>query len=144
MMARQALGPGDLVAVTVLLAIVGSVFVVTQAREEIRMIEARGEEGTLEKLPTCTPAANLSGKQSLPSSARRPLRRLELLNLVVLMLISQLMQALFVALMVAVFLVVLGIIVVPASVQMLGRAPQCVTWSGLCFWTSPARCPWNC
>jgi hypothetical protein len=78
--AAQALGAGDLVAVTVLLAIVGSVFVVTQAREEIRMIEDRGEEGTLEKLLTSTPAANLSGKQPLPSSARRPLRRLELLT----------------------------------------------------------------
>ena len=115
--AAQALGAGDLVAVTVLLAIVGTVFVVTQAREEIRTIDDRDDEATLEQLLTDTPAASLSGRGRLPGSARRPLRRLELLNLVVLMLISQLIQALFVALMVAVFLVVLGMILFPTSVQ---------------------------
>jgi hypothetical protein len=113
--AAQALGVGDLVAVTVLLAIVGSVFVVTQAREEIRMIEDH-DDATLEKLLTNTPAASLNRRGRLASS-RPPLRRLELLNVVVLMLISQLIQALFVALMVAVFLVVLGMILVPAPVQ---------------------------
>lgn len=114
--AAQALGLGDLVAVTILLAIVGSVFVVTQAREEIRMIEDRDDEATLEKLLPNTPAASLNRRGRL-ATPRPPLRRLELLNVVVLMLISQLIQALFVALMVAVFLVVLGMILVPAPVQ---------------------------
>jgi hypothetical protein len=115
--AAQALGVGDLVATTVLLAIAGSVFVVTQAREEIRMIEDRDDDATLEKLLTNTPADGLIRKGRLPRAGRRPLRPLERLNLVVLMLISQLIQAVFVALMVVVFLVVLGMILFPASVQ---------------------------
>lgn len=109
--AAQALGVGDLVAVMGLLAIVGTVFVVTQAQQEIRAIEERGFDETLDDLLASTPAAGLS------RSARRPLRRPERLNLLVLMLVSQLVQALFVALMVAAFLVVLGMIAVPASVQ---------------------------
>lgn len=64
-----------------------------------------------------TPAADLSPKRSLPFPAQRSLRRLEHLNLVVLMLVRQLVQSLFVTQMVALFLVVLGMIVVPASVQ---------------------------
>lgn len=115
--AAQALGLGDLVAVTALLALVGSVFVVTVARQQIRAIEDRGDDGELGVLLTGTPAAGLTRRGSFASSSRRPLRQPELLNLVVLVLINQLMQALFIALMVALFLVVLGLIVVPASVQ---------------------------
>jgi hypothetical protein len=115
--AARALGVADLVAVMVLLAIVAGVLVVTQAREEIRVIEERSGEGPWDDLLAGTPAAALSGTRSFPSSARRPLRRLERLNLVLLMLVSQLVQSLFVALVVALFLVVLGLIVVPASVQ---------------------------
>ena len=67
-----------------------------------------------------TPAAVVRRERSLESSKPRPLRPLERLNLVVLMLVSQLVQSLFVALMVALFLVVLRMIVVPASVQEAG------------------------
>lgn len=45
--AVQALGLGDLVAVTALLALVGSVFVATVARQQIRAIEDRGDDGEL-------------------------------------------------------------------------------------------------
>ena len=113
----HALGVGDLVAVMVLLAIVGGVLVVTKAREEIRAIEERGYARTLEDLLAGTPAAGLGRLPSPVAAAPQPLRRRERLNLMVLLLVSQVVQSLFVALMVALFLVVLGVIVVPASVQ---------------------------
>lgn len=115
--AAHALGLGDMMAVTVVLAIAGSVFVVTVAHQQIRGIEARGDDREPSALLTGTPAAGLIGTGPHASLTQRPLRRPELLNLVVLVLINQLLQALFVALMVALFLVVLGVIVVPASVQ---------------------------
>jgi hypothetical protein len=114
--AAQALGVGDLVAVMALLAIVGGVLVVTQARAEIRVIEERGCDRAWNDLLAGTPVAELGQDPSLPPAAR-PLRPLERLNLVVLMLISQMVQSLFVALMVALFLIVLGMLVVPAAVQ---------------------------
>ena len=115
--AAHALRVGDLVAVTVLLAIVGSVFVVTVAGSQIPTAADRGDDRELGALLAGTPAAGLTGTGPPVSSFKQPLRRPELLNLVVLVLINQLMQALFVALMVALFLAVLGVIVVPASVQ---------------------------
>jgi len=115
--AAHALGLGDVVAVTVVLAIAGSVFVVTVAHQQIRGIEAHGDDRTPGALLSGTPAAGVTGAEPQASSPQRPLRRPELLNLLVLVLINQLLQALFVAVMVAVFLVMLGVIVVPASVQ---------------------------
>ena len=95
-------------AVTALLAIVGSAFVVTEARQQIRKIEDRGDDDELGALLTGTPAAGLARRGPLASSPQRPLRRPELFNLVVLV---QLMQALLIASMVALLLVVLGLIV---------------------------------
>ncbi len=63
-----------------------------------------------------TPAAGLK-VTSLSSDGLRPLQRLERLNLLVLMLISQFVQSLFVAVMVTLFMVLLGMLAVPASVQ---------------------------
>jgi hypothetical protein len=109
----HALVMWDVAAAMVLLATVGGVLVVTHARGEIRAIEERGCDRTLDDLLAGTPAAGLSRTRSPAPS----LRRLERLNLLVLVLVSQFIQSLFVALMVAVFLVALGVVVVPAAVQ---------------------------
>jgi hypothetical protein len=110
------IGAVDLAAIMVLLVVVAGVLVVTQAREEIRQFEQRRPVSTWHELLADTPAAGLTAK--LPATdAVRPLRRLERLNLLVLMLISQLVQSLFVAVMVTLFMVLLGMLAVPASVQ---------------------------
>ena len=72
---------------------------VTEARQQIRKIEDRGDDDELGALLTGTPAAGLARRGPLASSPQRPLRRPELFNMVVLVLINQLMQALFIALM---------------------------------------------
>lgn len=113
----HALGVGDVVVVMALLAAVGGVLVVTQASEEIRAIEERGPTEPVDDLLAGTPADNPGGRLPPPAGTPRPLRRLERLNLMVLMLVSQLIQSLFVALMVALFLVALGFVAVPTSVQ---------------------------
>jgi hypothetical protein len=110
------IGAVDLVAIMVLLVVVGGVLVVTQAREDIRRIEEGGPPSNWQDLLTGTPAAGLA--KATPSTAEpRPLKRLERLNLLVLMLVSQFVQSLFVAVMVTVFMVLLGMLAVPASVQ---------------------------
>lgn len=115
--AAQLIGVADLVAVIALLAIVGGILLVTSAREEIRGLEERGCGADDDHLLAGTPAAELNQKRLLPVSVRRPLKRPERLNLLVLILISQLVRSVFVALMVALFLVVLGLLAVPPSLQ---------------------------
>ena len=89
--ASHEIGGADLVAIMILLVVVGAVLVVAQAREEIRQFEQRRPVSTWHELLAGTPAAGLTGK--MPSTAHlRPLRRLERLNLLVLMLISQFVQ----------------------------------------------------
>lgn len=112
----RALGWGDVIAILLLLAIVGCGLVVVRASEEIRSAQGRVSQlATIERLLD-TPAAELLAERP-DASADRPLRRLERLNLIVLILVSQLVQAAFVAGMVMVFLVVLGLLAVPAGVQ---------------------------
>ena len=111
------IGVVDLVAIMTLLVIVAGVLVDTQSREEIRLIERRGPAPNWDDLRTGTPAAGMMETQSTSSESLRPLNRLERLNLLVLMLISQFVQSLFVALMVTLFLLLLGMLAVPASVQ---------------------------
>jgi hypothetical protein len=114
--ASHEIGGADLLAIMILLVVVGAVLVVAQAREEIRQFEQRRPVSTWHELLAGTPAVGLTGK--MPSTDDLPpLRRLERLNLLVLMLISQFVQSLFVAVMVTLFMVLLGMLSVPASVQ---------------------------
>jgi hypothetical protein len=110
--AAHTLGGADLAAVLALLLLVATILVVTSARTEIGAIETNRTWATIEPLLADTPAA-------LPATDAAP-RRLdwrERANLVLLMLLSQLVQSLFVALLVLVFLVALGVLAIPASVQ---------------------------
>ncbi len=70
------------------------------------------------RLLSATPAESLAA-QVAGSPAPRRLTWQERLNLVLLMLLSQLVQSLFVALLVLVFLVALGLLAIPESVQAL-------------------------
>lgn len=113
--AAHTLAGADLAAVIGLLFAVAALLVVTRAREEVRGIEHRLDddmEAVAARLAG-TPAAGIRP----PVEAPRPLRWLERLNVVVLMLVSQLVQSLFVAAFVVVILIALGILAVPASVQ---------------------------
>jgi hypothetical protein len=116
--AAATLGGADLAAIIGLLLFVASALVVTRAREEVRVLEA--------ELPGDDAAARLIGTpaESLAAIARdasrtRPLRWLERTNLIFLMLVSQLVQSLFVGLIVMLFLVALGLLAIPESVQEL-------------------------
>jgi hypothetical protein len=114
--ASHEIGAVDLVAITTLLVIVAAVLVDTQSREEIRLIERRGPASTWHELLAGTPADGLTDTAA-PAADLRPLQRLERINLLVLMLVSQFVQSLFVAVMVTLFMVVLGMLAVPGSVQ---------------------------
>ena len=115
--AAHTLGGGDLAAVIALLLVVATVLVVTRARDEIRTIEDERDWSTIAAQLAGTPAEPLA---KVAGAATTPPRRLswpERMNLVFLMLVSQLVQSLFVALLVLLFLVALGLLAIPASVQ---------------------------
>jgi hypothetical protein len=115
--AAHTLGGGDLAAVIALLLVVATVLVVTRARDEIRTIEEERDWSSIAAHLAGTPAEALA---EVAAEATAPPRRLSLperLNLIFLMLVSQLVQSLFVALLVLLFLVALGLLAIPASVQ---------------------------
>lgn len=115
--AAHTLGGGDLAAVISLLLVVATVLVVTRARDEIRTIEEERDWSSIAAQLAGTPAEPLT---DVAAAATTPPRRLswpERMNLVFLMLVSQLVQSLFVALLVLLFLVALGLLAIPASVQ---------------------------
>jgi hypothetical protein len=115
--AANTLAGADLAAVVALLLLVATVLVVTRAREEVRRLEAdRGDDASVAQL-SGTPAEPLA--EVMRRGPRRPLTWQERLNLVFLMLVSQLAQSLFVGLLVTLFLVVLGVLAIPEQVQEL-------------------------
>ena len=117
--AAHTLGGADLAAVIALLLVVATVLVVTRARDEIAAPSRRQRDwGRIADQLAGTPAEPLAARS--PAAPMRPPRRLiwqERTNLVILMLVSQLVQSLFVALLVLLFLVALGLLAIPASVQ---------------------------
>jgi hypothetical protein len=119
--AAHTLGGADLAAVLALLLVVATILVVTSARTEIGAIEANRAWATITPLLADTPAGSLATELATREVPGRMGWR-ERANLVLLMLLSQLVQSLFVALLVLVFLVALGVLAIPASVQ--------ATWVG--------------
>ena len=115
--AAHALELPELVAVITLLAIVASVLVVTSARAEMRRLEDR-DWATIDADATDTPAASLATDVDVSwPPKRRRLTWLQQTNVISLMVVSQLLESLFVALVVMVFLVVFGVLVIPEVVQ---------------------------
>ena len=117
--AAHTLDVAELLAVFVLLGLVAGVLVVSSGRAELRRLEAR-PWAELRADATETPAAPLADAD-VAGEPQRPLPRrlswLQRTNVVSLMLVSQLLQSVFVALLVTLFLIVLGLLVVPESVQ---------------------------
>jgi hypothetical protein len=114
--AAHTLGGADLGAVLALLLLVATILVVTAARTEIGTIEASQTPETVGPLLEGTPAAGLTHDR-VGANAPRRLGWRERANLVLLMWLSQIVQSLFVALLVLLFLVALGLLAIPASVQ---------------------------
>ena len=110
--AAHALGGADLAAVIGLFLAVATLLVITRAGEEVRIIETRLERTEIGALVAGTPVAAAAIPDASP-----PMRWPERVNLIALMLVSQLVQSLFVAVLIVVFLVVLGILAIPSSVQ---------------------------
>jgi hypothetical protein len=115
--AAHELGGADLAAVIALLLFVATVLVVTRAREEIGDLEASRDWARIADQLAGTPAESLAGIARSSVEPTRELTWLERMNLVFLMLVSQLVQSLFVGLLVLLFLVALGLLAIPASVQ---------------------------
>ena len=115
--AAHTLSGADLAAIVVLLMLVASVLVVTRASAEVTAIESELRPATVMQHLAGTPAASLAADVG-PIPVRR-LRRPERLNLLFLMLVSQLVQSLFVGLLVLLFLVALGLLAIPQEVQEL-------------------------
>ena len=115
--AAHTLGGADLIAILVLHLLVAGMLVVTRARAEIGRLEETERTGDAVAARLAgTPAEPLAGAMLAAPPPRR-LRWLERINLVFLMLLSQLLQSLFVGLLVTLFLVALGVLAIPASVQ---------------------------
>ena len=117
--AAHTLGGWDLVAVIGLLLAVASVLVVSRARSEVAAIEDARDWERIGELVVGTPAEPLRPPAGAAAPMPRRLWKRERWNLVVLMLVAQLVQSLFVALLVLVFLVLFGLLAIPESVQEL-------------------------
>jgi hypothetical protein len=113
---RSHAGRGRLAAIIALLLLVATVLVVTRAREDIDVLEAnRAGEEVAARLAG-TPAESLRDAL-VTAPPPRPLRWMERTNLAFVVLVSQLVQSLFVGLLVTLFLVALGVLAIPATVQ---------------------------
>jgi hypothetical protein len=115
--AAHTLGGADLAAVIGLLLVVATVLCVNRGRDEIEAIEASRDPDATARLLEGTPAEPLAPRLRSREVPPRRLMWQERLNLLFLMLMSQLLQSLFVGLLVTVFLVALGLLAIPASVQ---------------------------
>jgi hypothetical protein len=115
--AAHTLGGADLAAVIGLLLVVATILCLNRGRDEIEEIEASRDPEAIARLLQGTPAEPLAPRLASRDALPRLLVWRERLNLLFLMLISQLLQSLFVGFLVIVFLVALGILAIPASVQ---------------------------
>lgn len=115
--AAHALNGAELAAVLTLLLLIAVLLVVTTFRPEVRRLEAGTDHDVVRDDVKDTPAAAVAtplADLALPADRMTWLQRL---NLDFVVVINQLLQSFFVALLVMGFLVVFGVIVVPAPVQ---------------------------
>jgi hypothetical protein len=114
--AGHALGGWELVAVIGLLVAIGALLVLTTFRAELARMQASLEWTDVLRHVPGTPAETLAAR--VPAVEEHPrLSWLERVNLGALVLVNQLIQSAFVALLIAGFLVVLGLLAIPADVQ---------------------------
>jgi hypothetical protein len=104
----------ELMAVVALLVLVAATLVLTTFRAELQTFSSTPVD-QLRSLATSTPAAALV--ETVDVHEVPELRKLQRLNLSVLVLLGQLIQSAFVASVIAGFLVVFGVLALPASLQ---------------------------
>jgi hypothetical protein len=115
--AAHSLHAGELAAVVALLLSVGSVLILSTFRAEVERLEGAHDWPEVRVDAASTPAARLADRP-VPDGYRVPrLAWLERRNVEFVVLVNQLLQSTFVSLIVFAFLVVFGLIVVPAAVQ---------------------------
>jgi hypothetical protein len=115
--AAHALHAGELAAVVGLLIAVGTVLILSTFRAEVQRLEAHHDWDAIRSDAAETPAARLADRP-VPDGFRIPrLAWLERRNVEFVVLVNQLLQSTFVSLLVFGFLVLFGLIVVPAAVQ---------------------------
>ncbi len=115
--AAHAMHAGELGAVIALLVAVGSVLILSTFRPEVQRLEAAHDWPEIRVDAADTPASRLA-ERPVPDGFRVPsLGWLERRNVEFVVLVNQLLQSTFVSLLVFLFLVVFGLIVVPAAVQ---------------------------
>jgi hypothetical protein len=115
--AAHALRGAELAALIGLLLLIAALLVVTTFRGELARMEARDDWPELLAETHGTPAAALARRMTPPLPAPQSLSWLQRINLDALVLINQLLQSAFVALLVMAFLVLFGLIALPAEVQ---------------------------
>lgn len=115
--AARALNGGEVALVLVLLLLVAGLLILTTLQSEVARIESRGDWGEIAEEARGTPAEALIPRVPAAAGTPPPLTWLERANLSLLVLVSQLVQSVFVGLVVAAFLVLFGLIAIPASVQ---------------------------
>lgn len=119
--AAHGLEAVELIAILLLIAAIALIIVLTGVRAELPDLPPT-DWATIEAQATDTPAAPLAvdGKHlDLPIPALSFLQRV---NVTALLVLGQLIQSMFVALLVMAFLVIFGLIALPAELQ--------ATWSG--------------
>ena len=115
--AAHAMHAGELGAVIGLLIAVGSVLILSTFRPEVQRLEAAHDWPEIRADAAETPASALA-ERPVPDGFRVPgLAWLERRNVEFVVLVNQLLQSTFVSLLVFLFLVLFGLIVVPAAVQ---------------------------
>lgn len=123
--AVHLLDGGETLAVIALVSAVAATLLLSAVRTELHDMTTR-PHADLEALAVDTPAAPLGAGAS--GSARVCLRPLQRLNLSVLAIIGQLIQSAFVAVLISSFLMVFGILTVPAALQerWIGAPPDAI------------------
>ena len=107
---------GELAALLLLLVAIAALLVLTALRSEIREGEPSNDLRALRQARD-TPAAPLLEGLNEPLADVPPLTWLQRLNVAILVLIEQLIHSLIVALLVMAFLLVIGLLAMPGSLQ---------------------------
>ncbi len=115
--AAHALNGGEIALVILLLVIVAVLLIVTTLRSELARIESRTDWAEIVAEAAGTPAEPLAALTRRKARPPAPFSWLERANLSLLVIVSQLVQSIFVAIVLAAFLVLFGLIAIPASVQ---------------------------
>jgi hypothetical protein len=105
-----------------LFALVGTLFLVSRVPEEIREVAKRQSAGTGLRMLADTPFGPLAAAGDGVASGRVPLRKIERLNVGLVLALTQALQAVVVATLMFAFFVVFGLVAVHRSLMK--------TWSG--------------